>query len=225
YETRVIRVQGSTVRVVLESTDNRVEEVVVTGISARKKETFTGASASFNTEELKQVGNTNVIQSLKALDPSFLSMENNLAGSNPNALATIELRGQTSIATDALRDEFSEDPNQPLFILDGFPTTLRTITDMDINRIASVTILKDAASTAIYGSRASNGVIVIETIAPKPGELLINYSTDINIDAPDLRSYNMMHAAEKVEFERLSGRYTFHPRRDKCETQIELDAL
>lgn len=225
YETRVIRVQGSTVRVVLESTDNRVEEVVVTGISARKKETFTGASASFNTEELKQVGNTNVIQSLKALDPSFLSMENNLAGSNPNALATIELRGQTSIATDALRDEFSEDPNQPLFILDGFPTTLRTITDMDINRIASVTILKDAASTAIYGSRASNGVIVIETIAPKPGELLINYSTDINIDAPDLRSYNMMNAAEKVEFERLSGRYTIHPRRDKYETQIELDAL
>lgn len=225
FESKTIRAQAGYNHIILRSISKEVAEVVVTGMLNRKKETFTGASASFNTEELKQVGNTNVIQSLKSLDPSFLSMENNLAGSNPNALATIELRGQTSITTDALRDEFSEDPNQPLFILDGFPTTLRVITDLDINRIASVTILKDAASTAIYGSRASNGVVVVETIQPKAGELLINYTSDFNIDAPDLTSYNMMNAAEKVEFERLSGRYTIHPRRDKAETQIELDAL
>ncbi len=54
------------------------------------------------------------------------------------------------------------DPNQPLFILDGFESSLSVINDMDINRIASITILKDAASTAIYGSKAANGVVVVE---------------------------------------------------------------
>lgn len=225
FKTKNVKVVAGRNRIVLDNTENQVEEVIVTGMVDRKKETFTGASSTFTLDEIKQVGNTNVIQALKSLDPSFLLMENNLAGSNPNALATIELRGQTSITTDALRDEFSEDPNQPLFILDGFPTTLRIITDLDINRIASVTILKDAASTAIYGSRASNGVVVVETVRPKAGELTINYTSDLNLEFPDLSSYNMMNAAEKLEFEKLSGRYQNHPRLDKAENQIILDEL
>lgn len=211
------------IRLVLD--DHEVEEVIVTGMMERKKETFTGATSSFTMEELKAVANTNVIQALKTLDPSFLIMENNLAGSNPNALPTIELRGQTSISTEGLRDEFSKDPNQPLFILDGFETSLKTIIDLDINRIASVTILKDAASTAAYGSRASNGVVVVETIRPKAGELIFNYTTDGNIEIPDLSGYNMMNAAEKIEFERLSGRFTRHYRMDSWERQEKLDSL
>lgn len=58
------------------------------------------------------------------------------------------------------------DPNQPLFILDGYQTTLEKIVDLDMNRVESVTILKDAAAGAIYGSRAANGVIVVKTIQP-----------------------------------------------------------
>ena len=65
-----------------------------------------------------------------------------------------------------MRDELEADPNQPLFILDGFESSLSVINDMDINRIASITILKDAASTAIYGSKAANGVVVVETVKP-----------------------------------------------------------
>ncbi|SKB70761.1 TonB-linked outer membrane protein, SusC/RagA family [Sphingobacterium nematocida] len=209
----------------LKKQENEVGEVIITGMMERKKETFTGATSSFTMEELKAVSNTNVIQSLKTLDPSFLIMENNLAGGNPNALPTIELRGQTSISTDGLRDEFSKDPNQPLFILDGFETSLKTIVDLDINRIASVTLLKDAASTAAYGSRASNGVVVIETIRPKAGELIFNYTTDGNIEFPDISGYNMMNAAEKIEFERLSGRFTRHYRNDSWERQEYLDSL
>ncbi|HMR19393.1 MAG TPA: SusC/RagA family TonB-linked outer membrane protein, partial [Sphingobacterium sp.] len=209
----------------LQKQEKEVDEVVITGMLNRRKETFTGSSTTYTIDELKSIGNTNVIQSLRTLDPSFLLMENNLAGSNPNTLATIELRGTTSITTDALRDEFSEDPNQPLFILDGFPTTLRVITDLDMNRIESITLLKDAASTAMYGSRASNGVVVVETIRPKANEITINYSTDVNFDFPDLRSYNMMNAAEKLEFEKLSGRYDIHPRLSKPEDQMDLDQL
>lgn len=216
---------SSNIVIKLKRVEQKVDEVIVTGMMERKKETFTGATASFNTQELKAVSNTNVIQSLKTLDPSFLIMENNLKGGNPNALPTIELRGQTSVTTAGIRDEFSADPNQPLFILDGFETTLKTIVDLDINRIASVTLLKDAASTASYGSRASNGVVVVETIRPKAGELLINYTSDLNLEFPDISGYNMMNSAEKIEFERLSGRFTRHFRNDYPERQEELDSL
>ena len=118
-------------------------------------------------EELKSVGNQNLIQSLKVLDPAFAVLESNEFGSDPNRLPDLEIRGKSSIV--GLKEQFGEDPNQPLFILDGFETTLRTIMDLSMDRIASVTILKDAASTAIYGAKAANGVVVVETKVPQGG--------------------------------------------------------
>ena len=84
----------------------------------------------------------------------------------------IEIRGKTSVA--GLKEEYGTDPNQPLFILDGFETSLETIMNLNMNRVASVTILKDATSTAICGSKASNGVVVIETKAPARGRLQLS---------------------------------------------------
>lgn len=192
----------------LSKQNNEMDEVIITGTGInRTKDSFTGTTARFSGDELKAVSNNNVIQSLRTLDPSFLQLENNLSGSNPNAMPVIEVRGKSSIPSSTLRDEFGSDPNQPLFVLDGFPTTLQTIVDLDMNRVASVTILKDAASTALYGSQASNGVVVIETIKPKPGELRFTYTQDFRFEAPDLTAYNMMNASEKLEFERLAGRY------------------
>lgn len=196
----------------LEVSETMMKDVVITGTGInRSKDSFTGTTAQFSGEDLKAVGNNNLVQSLKSLDPSFLQIENNLAGSNPNVLPIIEVRGKSSIPSATLRDQFGADPNQPLFILDGFPTTLQTIVDLDMNRVGSVTILKDAASTALYGSQASNGVVVIETIKPKAGELRFSYSQDFRFEMADLSAYNMMNAAEKLEFERLSGRYTVDP--------------
>ena len=146
-----------------------IDEVVVTGIVTKRKDTFTGSSASFSGEELKAVGVQNPLASLRSLDPS--------------------------------------DPNQPLFILDGFESTLETIYNLDINRIASMTILKDAASTAIYGSKAANGVVVVETVQPQPGQLRLSYNGSMDISWPDLTSYNLMNSREKLEFERLAGKY------------------
>jgi TonB-linked SusC/RagA family outer membrane protein len=193
----------------IETTSNLKEVYVSTGMFDRKKSSFTGATSTFSGEQLRNIGNINILQSLKSLDPSFIIVDNNLLGSNPNQIPQIELRGTTSIgtSTDGLRDEFSNDPNQPLFVLDGMETTLSRIIDLDINRVKSVTILKDAASTALYGSKAANGVVVVETIRPVPGELRISYSASGTFEAPDLSSYNMMNAAELLEFQRLSGMY------------------
>lgn len=179
-----------------------------TGMFSRKKESFTGAAAVYTGQELKAIGNRNLLESLKSLDPAFIKVENNLQGSNPNKLPDFEIRGRTSISTINLNDQFSANPNQPLFILDGFETTLQAIYDLDMNRVASVTILKDAASTALYGSKAANGVVVVETKRPVPGKLQVGYTGDFSFDLPDLSSYNLMNASEKLQFEKIQGRYS-----------------
>lgn len=192
-------------RIIMEEELSEMEEVVVTGIYERKKESFTGSATTYSAQELKNVGNQNVIQSLKSLDPAFAILENNEHGSDPNHLPDLEIRGKSSIV--GLKEQYNVDPNQPLFILDGFESSLQTIMDLDMDRVASITILKDAASTAIYGSKAANGVVVVETVKPEKGTLRVTYSGNFNIQMPDLSSYELMNAEEKLRFEVLSGRY------------------
>ena len=205
--------------VVLRDEDVRLEDVVVTGIFTRKKESFTGSASTYSATELKTMGTQNILQSLKTLDPAFAILEDNQFGSDPNRLPNMEIRGKSSMS--GLRDQLEADPNQPLFILDGFESTLAAINDLDINRVASITILKDAASTAIYGSKAANGVIVVETVKPEAGKLRVSYTGNLNLSMPDLSSYNLMNAREKLEFERLAGR--FNP--SSTTNEIELDGV
>lgn len=183
--------------------DHELNEVVVTGIFTRNKESFTGSASTFKADELAMIGNQNVLQSLKTLDPSFAIIENESFGSDPNRLPDVEVRGKTSIV--GLTEENFVNPNQPLFILDGFESTLSTINDLDMDRVATITILKDAAAAAIYGSKAANGVIVVETKKPEPGQLRINYFGNFSVSWADLSDYNLMNAQEKLEFEKLSG--------------------
>lgn len=201
-----VRIYVDLLDIVMIADDENIQEVVVnTGIIKKDKASFTGAATVYTGAQLKTVGNRNVLESLRTLDPAFIKVENNLQGSNPNNMPTFEIRGQTTINTNTLNGQFSQDPNQPLFILDGFETTLQIIYDLDMNRVASITILKDAASTALYGSKASNGVVVVETKRPIPGKLQLSYNVDMTFEIPDLSSYNLMNAAEKLEFERLQG--------------------
>lgn len=201
-----IRNPQEELKVILKETAENLNEVVVTGIFSRKKESFTGSAATYTSKELKSVGNQNIIQSLKTLDPSLLVLDSKEWGSDPNRLPDMEIRGKTSIA--GLKEEYGTDPNQPLFILDGFETKLETIMNLSLDRIASVTILKDAASTAIYGSKAANGVLVVETVQPEAGRLRVNYRGDFTVSFADLSDYNLMDSREKLEFEKLSGYYT-----------------
>ncbi len=184
--------------------DAQIEEVVVNGMFERRKDSFTGSSISFNKEELRNVGNQNLIKSLKNLDPSFQMIENLDMGSDPNSMPELQLRGQTSFN---ITGDYDGNANQPLFILDGFETTLEKIWDLDMNRVRSVTILKDAAAKAVYGSKAGNGVVVIETERPKSGKLRISYTGDLNIEAPDLTGYNLMNAQEKYNWEVAHHKY------------------
>ena len=192
-----------------------MEGVVVTGMAPRKSESFTGSYVSVKGEELKKLSPNNLLQALQFFDPSFRIVENNKKGSDPNAMPEFQMRGNVQLDNNfsnsdmnMLVGNYSNQPNMPLFVLDGFETTLQKIVDLDPERVASITILKDASATAIYGSRAANGVVVFETKKPLSGALNVTYSMSMGITMPDLSSYDMMNAAEKLQFEYDAGLFS-----------------
>ncbi|MEE0621072.1 MAG: TonB-dependent receptor plug domain-containing protein, partial [Prevotella sp.] len=200
---------------------NEIKDVVVTGIYVRKKSSFTGSASTYTKDELKKIGTKNLIQSLKTLEPSLNVVENSSWGSDPNRMPDMEIRGKTSIV-GSLESDYDNTGNQPLFIMDGVEVTIQDIMKLPMDRIANVTVLKDAASSAIYGSKAANGVIVVETVRPESGKLRVSYSGNFAVQMPDLTDYNLMNASEKLEYERLAGRYTA---KDAYTSQDALDAL
>ena len=200
--TQEIKYVGQdSINVVMEEDHKKMDEVVVTGYSNIRKESFTGKATTVTKEQLMKVNSKNVIAALQTFDPSFRIKDNKLWGSDPNALPEFNIRGETSIGqTKGLdveqqkrtqRTTLENNPNLPVFILDGFEVDVQKIYDLDVNRIESITILKDAAATAMYGSQAANGVVVVTTVAPKPGEMQIYYNFSGNVDFPDLSDYNL----------------------------------
>ena len=192
--------------VVLEEAVSELEDVVVTGYYTQAKNSFTGAARTITAEELQMGGNQNILTALQNIDPSFMKIENNLAGSNPNVVPEFQIRGAGSIS--GIESEYEGNPNTPVFIVDGFETTAEKVYDMDPYRVASITLLKDAAATAIYGSRASNGVVVITTNAPASGKMQVSYNVDASFYIADLSDYNVCNAVEKLAIEKAAGMYS-----------------
>lgn len=186
-------------------------EIVATGYFNRDKNNFTGSAVTVSGDELKRVNPDNLLRGLESFDPSFKVAVDNLLGSDPNRLPQVNVRGAASLPTgsgDVLRREnISSSVNMPTFILDGYEVGVEKIYDLDINRVESVSLLKDAAATAIYGSRASNGVMVVTTKSPSEGRLRLSYNYELSANLPDLTSYDVLSAAEKLEYERLAGVY------------------
>lgn len=208
YETSVIATKDSvSVAVNMKMTDKTEKEVVVNGLFSRPKENFTGAATSFTGDQLRQVSPTSILTALKTLDASFQMPTDVVNGSNPNVIPKFQVRGTNSILQNDLTSEYGYISNPPLIILNGFEITVQQLYDLDINNIAKVTILKDAAATAIYGSKSANGVLVLETKQPKTGEVQIMYTGNLTANMPDLSSYNMMDAQEKINFEQIAGAY------------------
>lgn len=210
YKTRTLPlVKGkSNYDIVLQSNDDHLKDVVVTGIFNKSKESYTGAVKVITEVELKQFQGRNIFTTLGNIDPSFYMVPNNAAGSDPNKIPDIQIRGARSLPNiDKLQDQTSASLNTPLIILDGFETTLQRMLDLDNNEILSVTLLKDGSATALYGSRGANGVIVIKTKEPVAGKLRLSYRAGLNLSVPDLSSYNLLNSRDKLELERLSGYY------------------
>lgn len=211
--TREIVVGAQTrIDVTMQEAVTQTDHAVVTGIFERRKEGFTGSATTVTREDILRLSPSNALKALSMIDPSFTMGNSNISGSNPGAVPDFQLRGSQNMGSyqqydaEYLRGDAVTRPNQPLFVLDGIIGVGSTaIMDLDPEQIESITLLKDAAATVIYGSDAANGVVVVETRKPIAGKLRVSYNGNYGITWPDLGAYDLTNAAEKLEIEKLAG--------------------
>lgn len=145
----------------LEEDLSKLEEVVVTGYQIQRKADLTGAISVVNMNDVKNIPTGSPLQSLQGRVPGLYIRKDASPGGGTNIL----IRGINTLGN-----------NDPLFIIDGQPVESRTVGMLDPNDIESLQVLKDAASASIYGSRASNGVIIITTKRAKSGKLRVDFN-------------------------------------------------
>ncbi len=161
-KSQTVNVKGkSAVNVVLEDDNTTLNDVVVIGYGTARKKDLTGAVSTVKGADLAKVPVTNVAE---ALTGKLAGVQITTTDGSPDAEMVIKVRGGGSITGD----------NSPLYIIDGFPAT--SMSDISPSDIEDITVLKDAASTAIYGSQGANGVILITTKGAKSGKTTVSYS-------------------------------------------------
>ena len=160
--TQEASVKGKThIDIVMEDDAQALEEVVVIGYGSVKKKDLTGSVATVNSDVLAAVP---VANATEALTGKMAGVQITTTEGSPDAEMTIRVRGGGSITQS----------NDPLFIVDGFP--VESISDIPASEIEDITVLKDASSTAIYGSRGANGVILVTTKSGKEGKVNVSYN-------------------------------------------------
>ena len=161
-KSQEISVKGKTkIQVTLEDDAQALDEVVVIGYGTSKKKDLTGSVASVQGETLAKVPVTSTAQ---ALTGRLAGVQITTADGSPDAEIQIRVRGGGSVTGD----------NSPLYIVDGFPVS--SINDIAPSDIQSIDVLKDASSTAIYGSQGANGVVIITTKSAKSGKTQVSYN-------------------------------------------------
>ncbi|MBS7232334.1 TonB-dependent receptor [Flavobacterium psychroterrae] len=162
FKTKEVAVDGKTkIDVALSEDSNSLNEVVVIGYGTAKKSDLTGAVSTISGNDLKKVPVANVAE---ALTGRIAGVQVTSSEGSPDADIKIRVRGGGSLTQDS----------SPLIIVDGFP--INSMNDISSSDIDSMTVLKDAASTAIYGSRGANGVIIITTKSGKDGKIAVNFN-------------------------------------------------
>ncbi len=166
FETKTIEVNGkTTINITLTSESSALDEVIVVGASIKRGD-LTGSVSSISAEEISEIPTPNVTQALQGRVPGVYIQQN----PSPGASSSIRIRGNNSI-------QFG---TNPIFVVDGL-IIQDGFNSINPDDIASIDILKDASATAIYGSRGSNGVVVITTKKGKSGEGKISYDSWVGI--------------------------------------------
>ncbi|MCW3110926.1 MAG: TonB-dependent receptor [Segetibacter sp.] len=194
YADQVIKVTNqTTVIVTLQPAANQLEQVVVVGYGTQRKESVTGSVASIGGDRLRDVPTSNISQ---ALQGRVAGVDISQTSSRPGATTQIRIRGDRSLTGS----------NDPLIVLDGIPF-IGSLGDINPNDIKSIDILKDASATAIYGSRGSNGVILVTTNRGQRGQKSrISYNTYTGIQTV-FAKYPMMNGPEFVALRKAAGLY------------------
>ena len=207
YIDQVVKINKRTnINIILQEDHKEMDEVVVTGYQSVRRERLTGSTKTITAREMEGKGLTSVEEALS----STIAGLNMISSGRPGQDAKIQIRGINSL----------NGSTEPIWIVDGMPmqgeipdikigstdlqSTIFTsgIGNLSPNDIKSITVLKDAAATAIYGARAANGVIVIETKQRLVGKTRFNFSLNYGITERPVNNIQMMNTAQKIQFER-----------------------
>lgn len=217
FKTQEIKVKaGDNITVVMKEDSELLEEVVVTGFQTKNKNSFTGSSTTIDKEKMMAMGTQSIMQGIEAFVPGVVSIDNSLMGSNPNAKPELNIRGRAT---------FEGKANMPVFVVDGSIVTSDFVFDMDMNDIQSVTVLRDASATALYGAKGSAGVVVITTRPMEGGKLKLRYNGTIRSSIPDLSDYHLLDAEQKLEYERLAGVFKDDNPEERYKKELEYAAI
>lgn len=187
YVTQRIAVGGrSRLDVTLAEDNKSLNEVVVVGYGTVRKSDLTGALSQVKGKELNSFPATNVLQAMSGRAPGVQVIQNTGA---PGAAVSVRIRGTNSI----------QGSNEPLYVVDGFPTSGSNPTVLNNSDIESIEILKDASATAIYGSRGANGVVIITTKQGKAGKMTVDYEGSYSIQSLR-KKLDLMNAKEYATF-------------------------
>lgn len=186
YQAQEIKVSGNApIKVVLSEDSEKLDEVVVIGYGSQKKSDMTGGIVAVGNEKLQMVTTNNLMDKLAGQVPGLnITMEK----ASPSEDQVLRVRGENSLTAD----------NSPLIVLDGIPYS-GSLGDIDPDNIENLSVLKDASSAAIYGSRGANGVILIQTKKGKKGTATVSYKGQVGFSQPE-RRINVMKGPEYVKF-------------------------
>ncbi len=190
FESKEVPIEGrSTVNVQLGADAEALEEVVVVGYGSQLKEEVTGSVQTISTKDIKDIPVSQVTQKLQG---KLAGVQINQATGKPGQGMSVRIRGQLSVTGGS----------DPLYVVDGFPIT-GGIGAINPNEIQDITILKDAASTSLYGSRAANGVVLVTTKKGAAGQTNVSFSTYYGIQkVPERGRIDMLEAVEFAQFKK-----------------------
>jgi len=206
-KTQTVNVAGkSTVNIVMQDEATALNELVVIGYGAVKKKDITGSVATVGNDVLQAVP---VASASEALTGKLAGVQVTTTEGSPDADVIIRVRGGGSVTQS----------NEPLYIVDGFPVD--GIGDIPASDIEDITVLKDASSTAIYGSRGANGVILVTTKSGQAGKVKVSYNAyyswkktaktlDVLGTADYLKwqyEYSMLKSGKSTDYEKVFGLY------------------
>ncbi|GLU52756.1 SusC/RagA family TonB-linked outer membrane protein [Dyadobacter frigoris] len=194
--------------------DNKsLDEVVVMGYGSQRKRDITSAVSIINMEDIGEVPKSNVTRMLQGQAPGVIIKQKS---GTPGQQFDVKVRGISSLGAGS----------DPLYVIDGFPVGTSVGQNLNPSDIETISILKDAASTAIYGARGSNGVVLITTKAAKDGKTSLNISVDYGIqNVPNSRKTKVLNGKDFAQFKRevFIGRYVLTNHRQPTEDQIPAD--
>jgi TonB-linked SusC/RagA family outer membrane protein len=212
-ERRVTVGDETTINVRLSESLRGLKEVVVLAYGSQRKADITAAVSQVDLSKSQGIPASNVGRLLQGQAPGVVAKQ---TSGQPGQELQVEIRGNSSLGANS----------DPLYVVDGFPVGTNVGNSLNSNDIESITILKDAASTSVYGSRGANGVVLITTKSGKKGGSKLTVSTNNGFaNVPDSRRIHVLNGQQFAQFQKdvFSDKIRYFQKREPLESEIPAD--